>query len=144
MNALLVLFFLAIILNDYFYKEGYFVKVFLTLFSGYLVIYIFTNKSTYHNSYKNLLLAIFSQSYDPTVYAKLEFNVAKAKEYIADYEKRFGLKLSWTLFTTKIIGMAVKDQPFFNSSIRCGKLIKRDQVDLSVLVNVNEKVRKTY
>lgn len=139
MNALLVLFFVAIIINDYLFREGYFAKIYISLFAGYYVIYLFTSKSSFHSSYKHLLLAIFSQSYDPTVYGKLQFNVENAKKFLEEYEKKTGIKVSWTLFVTKLIGQAISKYPDFNSAIKCGRLIRRDSIDLAVLVNVDTK-----
>ena len=144
MNALLVLFFLSIIVNDYFFKEGYFMKIYLSLFCVYYVIYLFTNKSLSHTSYKNALLAIFSQSYDPTVYAKLQFDTGKAKKFLDEYYQKTGHKITWTLFVIKVLATAIRKYPLFNTSIRCGRLIDRKNVDLSCLVDVDGKVSREF
>lgn len=140
MNALLVLFFLTLLINDYIFKDGNFVRIYLYLFTGYYLIYLFTNKSKYHSEYKHILLAVFSQSFDPTVYGKLEFNVENSKNFLEEFEKKTNEKISWTLLSTKIIGLAIGKYPEFNSTIKCGRLIKRNNVDLSVLINVEGKV----
>lgn len=140
MNAILVMFFLAMFLNDFLFKEALMIKIYIYLFMGYFIIYIFTNSSKFHSAYKNLQLAIFSQSFDPTVYSKLKINVEKCQEFLKKYQEKYGEKITMTLLVTKVIGLTLKKYPEFNCAIKCGKLIKRDTIDLGLLVNLNGKV----
>jgi len=139
MNALLVLFFFTFIVNDWFFKDGGFLKIYLSCFTAYFIIYLFTHKDKVHSNYKHLMLAIFSQSYDPTVYAKLEYNIANSKKYIEEYQKKMGIKITWTQFVMKAFAIALKKVPDFNLAIRCGKLVRRNVIDFSCLVNINNK-----
>jgi hypothetical protein len=139
MNALLVLFFVTFIINDWFFKDGGFLKIYLSFFVLYFIIYLFTKKDKIHSTYKHLMLAIFSQSYDPTVYAKLEYNVDNAKKYIEEYQKKMGIKITWTQFVMKAFAIALKKVPDFNLAIKCGKLVRRNSIDFSCLVNINNK-----
>lgn len=135
------MFFLALFLNDYLFKEALMIKIYAYLFFGYFIIYICTNSSKLHNAYKNLQLAIFSQSFDPTVYSKLKINVDKCQEFLKKYQEKHGEKITMTLLVTKVIGLTLGKYPEYNCAIKCGKLVQRDSVDLGLLVNLNGKVR---
>mmetsp|Transcript_23244 Transcript_23244/g.24181 ORF Transcript_23244/g.24181 Transcript_23244/m.24181 type:complete len:311 (-) Transcript_23244:68-1000(-) len=139
MNALLILFFLTMIIHDYFFKEGYITKIFGVLFGAYYILYLISSKSSFHSNYKHLLLAIFSQSYDPTIYTQLEFEVSNAKRFMKEYEEKTGIKLTWTLLCTKIMGLAMVKHPNFNAAIQCGRLVRRSNIDMSLLINLDGK-----
>ncbi len=139
MNAMMVLFFLSILINDYIFKEGVLIKIYIYLFLAYVTVYIFTKRSKFHSTYKHALLAIFSQSYDPTIYGKVKLPTKKLKEFLEAYNKKHNIKVSWTLLLTKIFGNAIKAHPEFNTTIKCGFIMPRDTVDISVLVNLEGK-----
>ena len=136
MNAIFIIFYISIILYDSLFKEAKIVSIFFNLTVLYSIIYFFTRRSEVHNHYKHLLLGIFSQSYDPTVYAKLEFEIDESLKFIKDYEQKHGVKISLTVLVCKIIAMAMKKHPNFNSAIKCGRLVTRDTIDFGVLVDV--------
>ena len=135
----MVMFFLAILLNDWFFKEGLILKIYLYLFIGYGIVYFFTTKSKYHSTYKHILLAIFSQSYDPVIYGKIKIPTKKLKSYLEEYNKKNSTKVSWTLLMTKVFGNSIAKNPEVNTIIKCGFIMPRNCVDISVLVNLDGK-----
>ena len=82
MNPLIFFFFLSIFLEDYFFREGKFIKYYLYLIGFYSVFYYFQHRSTFHSHSKKFNMAAFDQSFDSTVYARVKFNISKAKEYL--------------------------------------------------------------
>lgn len=86
-------------------------------------------------------MAIFSQSYDPSVYGKFEFPLEKVNKYIEDYKAKHNVKLSYTTLFCKMAAQAIERNPDYNVTIKCGKIVPRDTIDISVLVNVDGKVK---
>lgn len=140
MNALIVIFFLSMLINDLIFKDGALVRIYIYLFIGYMSIYFVTSKSKVHSIYKHTLLAIFSQSYDPTIYGSMRFSIAKLKVFLDSYNKTHNTKVSWTLLMTKIFGLVIQKHPIINVAIRFGKLVQKETIDLSVLINLDGKV----
>jgi hypothetical protein len=140
MNALIVFFFIAMILEDFLFEDGVLLKY---LFRGifiYWIFYYIMDKSCFHNVYKKLAMASYSQSYDPTIYVKLKFQTAKAKEYIENLEKKTGKKISITMFFAKCCGEVLKKYPEFNQALKYGAMHDKKTVDISLLVDVGGKV----
>jgi hypothetical protein len=145
MNPLIVLFFLAIFLEDYIFKEGKLVRYYFWAIIIYWVFYYFNQKSIYNSASKKLLMATYSQSYDPTIYGKLKLDTSKAREFIAKLETKIGKKISMTLFLTKIIGEVFSQYPECNQAIRFGMHANRGSIDIGVLVAVDDgKVNNLY
>jgi len=142
MNPLLVLFFLAMIIDDYVFKEGKFIKYLLSSVLVYWVFYYMVEKSPYHSASRKLSLASYSQSYDPTVYSRVKFDVSRSKEFIKKIEEKTGKKITFTLFFAKVLAEALKKFPDFNQVLKFGMLSPKKTIDLCVLVNVADgKVR---
>jgi len=145
MNPLLVFFFVAMIIDDYLFKEGKFYKYLLSSVLIYWVFYYMIEKSPYHSASRKLSLASYSQSYDPTVYTRVKFDVSRTKEFIKKLEEKLGKKITYTLFLTKVFGEALSKHTDFNQAIQFGMLRTKKTVDLAVLVNVAEgKVTKLF
>jgi hypothetical protein len=136
MNPLVVLFFTAMMIDDYIFKEGKFIKYMLYSIIIYWIFCYFSTKSIYHSASRKLLLASYSQSYDPSVYSKVNFDLAYSKKFLSEYENRTGKKISLTLFFTKVLADAIKKYPEFNRCLKFGSLHEKKTVDLAVLVNV--------
>lgn len=140
MNPLLVLFFTAIFIEDFIFRDGALLKYLFYSVLIYWVFYLFVNKSNHHSPSRKLLLASYSQSYDPTIYAKMELRTEKAKEFIKKIESETGKKISLTLFFTKMAAQVIKKYPEFNQSLRFGTMYKKKTIDLSLLVDIGGKV----
>jgi len=138
MNPLLVLFFLSLAIEDFFYRGGCLIKYYLWSILAYTIVILFSRKSQYHSPAGKLLLATYSHSYDPSTYAKLKPEITKAKEYLDILSEKLGKKITWTLFTTKLLGMVMKKYPEMNHTIKFGKVCDRGTKDISLLVNVRD------
>ena len=139
MNPLIVNFILAMLIEDYLFREGKFLKYYLYSILLYSLFYYFNQKSTYHTYSKKYNMAAFDQSFDPTVYAKVKFDLTKAKTFIEDLSKKTGKKITLTVFWIKVVGEVFKNIPECNEMIRFGLKVKREDVDLGILVNVGDK-----
>lgn len=139
MNPLIVFFFAALFIDDYFFKDGKLLKYYITATFLYWIVYFCSAKSQYHSPQKKLIMASYSQSYDPTIYGSLKPNIAKAKIFIDQLEKKTGKKITWTLFFAKIVSEIFAKYPEFNQTIKFGLHKLRGSVDVSVLVDVAGK-----
>ena len=108
MNPLIFFFFLSIFLEDYFFREGKFIKYYLYLIGFYSVFYYFQHRSTFHSHSKKFNMAAFDQS-----------------------QKEINLTIYWI----KVVGDVFVRVPESNEKIRFGLKGKRKTVDISILIN---------
>ena len=139
MNPLIVNFILAMFIEDYLFREGKFLKYYLYSLLFYSLFYYFHHRSTYHTYSKKYNMAAFDQSFDPTVYAQVLFDITKAKQFIKQMSEKTGKKITLTVFWIKVVGEVFKRIPECNEMIRFGIKVKREEVDIGVLVNVGDK-----
>ena len=135
MNPLIFFFFLSIFLEDYFFREGKFIKYYLYLIGFYSIFYYFQHRSTFHSHSKKFNMAAFDQSFDSTVYARVKFNISKAKEYIKKLSEKTQKDINLTIYWIKVDGDAFVRVPESNEKIRFGLKGKRKTVDISILIN---------
>lgn len=139
MNPLTVLFFIAMFLDDYLFRQGKYLKMYLYSILFYCIFYYFNNRSTFHSYTKKYNMAAFSQSFDSTVYARVKYNLKTVRKFLEEYWKKCGKKVSLTAFWIKVVGEVYKVVPEANESIRFGLKGTRKSVDIGVLVNVHNK-----
>ena len=134
MNPLIFFFFLSIFLEDYFFREGKFIKYYLYLIGFYSIFYYFQHRSTFHSHTKKFNMAAFDQSFDSTVYARVKFNIEKAKEFINQLSIKTQKNINLTIYWIKVVGDVFR-VPESNEKIRFGLKGKRKTVDISVIIN---------
>ena len=135
MNPLIFFFFLAIFLEDYFWREGKFLKYYLYVIGLYCIFYYFQHKSTFHSHSKKFNMAAFDQSFDSTVYARVKFDISKAKEYIKVLSEKIKKDINLTIYWIKVVGDVFDKLPESNEKIRFGLKGQRDTVDISIIIN---------
>lgn len=86
MNPLFSLFILALFIEDYIFREGKYWKMYLYAIGLYTLFYTFQHRSTFHSPNKKFNMAGYNQSFDPTIYAKVKFDLTKAREFMAKKE----------------------------------------------------------
>ena len=138
MNPLFSLFILALFIEDYIFREGKYWKMYLYAIGLYTLFYTFQHRSTFHSPNKKFNMAGYNQSFDPTIYAKVKFDLTKAREFMAKKEKETGKKISITLFWIKVVAEVFNNLPECNEIIRFGLKAKRTDVDMGILVNVGD------
>ena len=79
MNPLFSLFILALFIEDYIFREGKYWKMYLYAIGLYTLFYTFQHRSTFHSPNKKFNMAGYNQSFDPTIYAKVKFDLTKAE-----------------------------------------------------------------
>ena len=135
MNPLIFFFFLSIFLEDYFFREGKFFKYYLYLIGIYSIFYYFQHRSTFHSHSKKFNMAAFDQSFDSTVYARVKFNIQKAKEYVQKISEKTKKDINLTIFFIKVAGEVFLRVPESNEKIRFGLKGRRNTVDVSIIIN---------
>jgi hypothetical protein len=137
MNPLLVLFFISIFIDDYFFKNGALSKYYLYSIITYSIFTMFTS-STLDTTNRRFLMAAFSQSVDSTCYGSSNFKVKKAKELLQKVSEKIGKKLSLTLCFAKIVGEVFNKFPDCDNTIKFGNHARRKTTDVCVLINVQD------
>ena len=132
MNPLIFFFFLSIFLEDFFFREGKYLKYYLYLILFYSIFYYFQHRSTFHSHSKKFNMAAFDQSFDSTVYARVKFNIEKAKEYIQKLSEKTKKDINLTIYWIKVVGDVFIRVPESNEKIRFGLKGLRKSVDISI------------
>ena len=135
MNPLIFFFFLSIFLEDYFFRYGKYIKYYLYLIGFYSIFYYFQHRSTFHSHSKKFNMAAFDQSFDSTVYARVKFDISKAKEFLKKLSEKTKKNINLTIYWIKVVGDVFLRVPESNEKIRFGLKGKRKSVDISILIN---------
>ena len=139
MNPLLLLFMVSIFLEDYLFRQGKFLKYYLYAIGFYCIFYYFQHKSTFHSYTKKFNMAAFDQSFDSTVYARVKFDMTKAKEYLKKIKEKTGKDIDIYTFFIKVVGDVFIKVPESNEKLRFGLKGRRDCVDISILTDARHK-----
>ena len=135
MNPLIFLFFFSMFFEDYFFLEGKYIRYYLTIIGLYSIFYYFQHRSTFHSHSKKFNMAAFDQSYDSTVYARVKFNIEKAKEFTKKLSEKTKKDINLIIYWIKVVGDVFLNVPESNEKIRFGLKGKRKTVDISILIN---------
>ena len=135
MNPLIFFFFLSIFLEDFFCREGKYIRYYIYIICFYSIFYYFQHRSTFHSHTKKFNMAAFDQSFDSTVYARVKFNIEKAKEYVQKLSEKTKKDINLTIYWIKVVGDVFLKVPESNEKIRFGLKELRKSVDLSIIIN---------
>ena len=96
-------------------------------------------KKKHKNSLRRKIqICTWNAAGDPTIYSRLEIDISKTDEFLKAYNsKNPEKKLSYTIIGVKSLAEGLKLG--FNKKIVFGNIKKHKEVDLSVLVNVENK-----
>lgn len=139
MNPLLLLFMISIFIEDYFFRQGKYIKYYLYAIGLYSIFYYFQHKSTFHSYTKKFNMAAFDQSFDSTVYARVKFDMTKAKEYLKKIKEKTGKDIDIYTFFIKVVGDVFIKVPESNEKLRFGLKGRRGCVDISILTDARHK-----
>lgn len=139
MNPLLTLFLLALFLEDFFFRQGKYIKYYLYIIGFYCVFYYIQHKSTFHSHTKKFNMAAFDQSFDSIVYARVRFDLSNVKDFLKKYSEKTKKDINLSVFWIKVVGDVFMRVPESNEKIRFGLKGLRDGVDISVIVNTKGK-----
>ena len=122
MNPLIIFFILALFINDILFNSKRLTYLYLFSVISYALFCILRKDSLYDTPERKWNLASYSQSHDPSVYAKVKLDVKNAKTFIEEQFKITGKKISYTLFFAKALSECIKNLPEANIAIRFGKV----------------------
>ena len=80
-------------------------------------------------------MAAFDQSFDSTVYARVKFDITKAKDYIQKLCEKTKKDINLTIYWIKVVGDTFVRVPESNEKIRFGLKGRRKTVDISIIIN---------
>eukprot|EP00340_Litonotus_pictus_P000649 CAMPEP_0170520986 /NCGR_PEP_ID=MMETSP0209-20121228/6316_1 /TAXON_ID=665100 ORGANISM="Litonotus pictus, Strain P1" /NCGR_SAMPLE_ID=MMETSP0209 /ASSEMBLY_ACC=CAM_ASM_000301 /LENGTH=268 /DNA_ID=CAMNT_0010807609 /DNA_START=87 /DNA_END=893 /DNA_ORIENTATION=+ len=75
---------------------------------------------------------------DPHIYGKVKINVTKIDSYLEDLTKKLGKKITYTLYSIKLLALVLGKFPELNSFIKYGLLNAKDSVDVCCLVAIGD------
>jgi pyruvate/2-oxoglutarate dehydrogenase complex dihydrolipoamide acyltransferase (E2) component len=86
------------------------------------------------SSFRKIAIGSWRTAYDPTVYGTLTVRMDKALDYIEEFRRRTGRRLTVTHLVTKACADALHACPDANAILRFNKIYLRKTVTISVLV----------
>lgn len=85
-------------------------------------------------SFRKLAIGSWQTAYDPTVYGTLTVRMEKALQYIEEFRRVTGRRVTVTHLVTKAVAEALRRCPDANAVLRFNKIYLRKNVVISVLV----------
>ncbi len=123
MNPLQLIFFLSIFVDDFFFKERKLSYLFFFCIVVYGIANFFSKFSHFHTSYRKLQMAAYSPSEDPTLVSKLKLSSDKPKKFLEALSKKLDKKITWTLYTVKVLGEVLAEVPSILLALKFGKVL---------------------
>lgn len=139
MNPLICLFLAALFIEDYFFRQGKYIKYYLYSVIIYSIFYFFLHKSQYHNLTKKYNMSAYDQSFDSTVYARVKFDLSMMRSFLTKYSEKAKKEITLSDFWIKVLGDVFLNVAESSEKIRFGLKGLRDSVDISVLVNTKDQ-----
>jgi len=138
MNALIVIFLLSYLMYTFIHDKN-----FLILYGVLVFIYtIVTQKLIFPTSFdkmrNKLTIATWGTPNDPQIYGQIELDVTKVEPYLEQLSKKIGKKITFTMYSIKLLSLIINKFPELNSYIKYGLLNAKDGVDLCCLVAIGD------
>lgn len=89
-------------------------------------------------AFRRMAMGTWGKPGDPQAYGTMSIRMEQSLQYIEEYRKATGQRLTITHLVAKAVAQALKDLPEANAIMRMGKPYFRDSVTISLLVLQNE------
>lgn len=138
MNALIILFIISYLLYS-FQCDLKFLFTYVFIVLVYTIITQFILLPTPFNSMRNkTTVASWGAPNDPHIYGKIKLNVTDVEPYLETLSKKLGKKITFTLYSIKLLAIVISKLPEINSFIKYGLINKKVGVDLCCLVAIGD------
>lgn len=87
-------------------------------------------------AFRKIAFGTWDKVKDPSVYGMILIDMTHAHAYMAEYQKRTGVRITPTHLVGRAAALCLKKRPEINSIIRCGKIYLRKKISLFFQVNV--------
>ncbi len=95
------------------------------------------------SSWRRLAPLVWGRPNDSTIYGMLDVDVSRALPYLERKTTETGSKLTLTHLVTRALALTFKEHPDCNAYVRFGRIYRRRDVDLFVLVASDPSARNT-
>jgi pyruvate/2-oxoglutarate dehydrogenase complex dihydrolipoamide acyltransferase (E2) component len=86
-------------------------------------------KVTSHTAYRKIAIGTWKDAYDPSTYCMVEFEVAEAKKFLAEFNKTSKVQIKVVHLLAQAFSLAILAQPEINTVLRGKTLYRRKNVD---------------
>src|SRR5262249_35651635 len=87
------------------------------------------------SSFRRMAAAMWKSPSDPSIYGSMDVDATAALAFLAEHQRKAGVKLTITHLVARAVAIALRDQPEINGKVRFwGRLEKRASVDVFVTV----------
>lgn len=117
-----------------------FIFIYALMVGGYFgLAHIFVPESAakFNSPRRKLNLATWGDPDSPEVHGHFKVRIAKSLQFIEDFNKATGKKLTITHLVMKMAADTMAEFPEFTGKLVCGCYVKYDTVDISCLVNLD-------
>lgn len=92
-------------------------------------------------AFRKIAFGTWGRVKDPSVYGMVLIDMTKANEYIKEFQRRTGIKITPTHLVGRATTMCLKKRPEINGMIRSSKIYLRKTISLFFQVNVPGKTK---
>ena len=137
MNALTILLFIATILYMLIYQPGFYKYYFSILIPYYIISQMFFGDRKLNTSKKKFFMSSWDHPYDSQIYCSCTVDVTKLLQFLKTYNEEHSTKIGITIFLMKLLANLFVKYPDLNGNIIFGDVLKKDRIDVSVAVSID-------
>lgn len=91
------------------------------------------------SSFRRIAIGTWETAYDPSVYGTMELRMDRAMEYLADFRKATGKRVTVTHLVAKAMAAALSRMPDANAILRFNKIYLRKQIGVFFQVAMDDE-----
>jgi hypothetical protein len=138
MNAMTILLFISTILYMLVYQPNFYKYYFSILIPYFLFSqYLYFKNRKINSSKKKFFISSWYHPYDSQLYCSSTVDVTNLLSFIKEYNEEHSTKIGITVFIMKLLANLFVKYPDLNGNIIFGNLMKKDQIDVSVTVRID-------
>ena len=140
MNAITIILFIATIIYMLIYQPNFYKYYFAVLIPYYIITELFFNDRKLNSSKKKFFISQWYHPYDSQIYCSSTVDVTNLLSFIKEYNEEHETKIGITVFLMKLLANLFVKYPDLNGNIIFGDVYKKNQIDVSVTVPIDNGV----
>ena len=140
MNAITIILFIATIIYMLIYQPNFYKYYFAVLIPYYIITELFFNDKKINSSKDKFFISQWYHPYDSQIYCSSTVDVTNLLSFIKEYNEEHETKIGITVFLMKLLANLFVKYPDLNGNIIFGDVYKKNQIDVSVTVPIDNGV----
>ena len=119
------------------YQPGFYKYYFAILIPYYIISQLFFGDMKLNTSKKKFFMSSWDHPYDSQIYCSCTVDVTKLLQFLKNYNEEHSTKIGITIYLMKLLANLFVKYPDLNGNIIFGDVAKKNRIDVSVAVSVD-------